>query len=96
MDQVMESGDSPCADGRGRVADGVRVGAGDAFVELVSVHLHNEPRIHGRDERVETVSVEERYGLPTAQKNTLIFTCSEARRYMDHNYSCFIWSNEST
>ena len=49
---------SPSVDGRSSEANGVRVGAGDAFVQLVTVHLGNEPHVHGRDENVEAVSVE--------------------------------------
>ena len=56
---------SPSADGRRRrEAHGVRVGAGDALVQLVAVHLGHCPHVHGRDENVEAVRVKQRYGLP--------------------------------
>ena len=66
---------SPSADGRSREANGVRVGAGDAFVQLVTVHLGNEPHVHGRNENVEAVSVEQRYGLPAVGQSIQISTC---------------------
>ena len=69
MEQAIFLGTSsfPSADGRRREADGVRVGAGDALVELVAVHLDHEPHVHGRHEDVEAVGVEQRYRLPAAQ-----------------------------
>ena len=69
----------PSADGRRREADGVRVGAGDALVELVAVHLGHEPRVHGRDEDVEAVGVEQRYGLPAVRvpERSKSFNCGK-------------------
>ena len=59
----------PRADGRRREADGVRVGAGDALVRLVAVHLGDEARVHRRHEGVEAVGVEQRQRLPTWRKD---------------------------